>query len=247
MKNSLVILLLIGLTSLYSCKSKEDTAKDIVENFMKQINDDKAQKATIDYSNVSNEYKALFIESAYYTSQTWTLVAEAESDTAIVVKSTGKTFNGSGAPVENHQEFGLKKRNGEWKITNSYKVLEEYLDFEVVDNQWDFYWDREKHKILQELKEKLKLKILVPAHSGYFSYETRQGKLKLINDSDYDIKGVKILIEHFDSKGNSVNTDQTSVWDIIRKHGYREFDWYTSDCSQCARQEFKINFITESN
>lgn len=214
---------------------------------MKQINDEKVKKKDIDFSAVSSKYKDLFLESTYFTSQTWTLVAEPESDTAIVVKSTGKTFNSFGQPVENHQEFVVKMREGSWKITNSYNVLAQFLDFDIVDQEWEFYWDGQKHDILLQLQDQLKLEILVPGHCGYFSCENREGKLKLVNNSDYDIKGVKILIEHYDKEGNSVNTDNTSVYDIIRKHGYREFDWYTSDCSKCATQKFKINFIRESN
>jgi len=247
MKKFTLILLSLGLTFLYSCKSKEDTVKDIVERFMKQINDEKIQKKDLDFSSVTPHYMDIFLANSYYTAQTWTLVSEVESDTSMVVKSTGKTFNSAGTPTDIHQEFHLKKINGEWKITNSLNLLALFLDFEIVDQDWDFFWDYEKCDILKQLQDKVKLEILVPGHCGYFSCENREGKLKLINNSDYDIKGVRILIEHYDSQGNSVNTDNTSVYDIIRKQGYREFDWYTSDCSKCKKQEFKINFIRESN
>jgi hypothetical protein len=86
------------------------------------------------------------------------------------------------------------------------------------------------------------LKVLVPGHRGYFS-ESKEGKLKLINNSDFDLEGIKILIEHFDNEGNSVNTSNDYVSGIIRKHGYREFSWYTPECSKCEKQEFSINLL----
>jgi hypothetical protein len=73
-----------------------------------------------------------------------------------------------------------------------------------------------------------------------------EGKLRIINNSDYDIQWIKILIEHFDSQGKSVNTDYKYVSDIVRKNGYREFEWLTTDCDKCVRQEFKINFVKEN-
>ena len=149
--------------------------------------------------------------------------------------------------MENHQEFLVKEVNNNWRIVDSYNVLADFLDFDVVDKKWGFYWDKEKHDVLMDLQKKLVLKTVIPGHCGFFDCSIREGKLKLINNSDYDIKGVKILIEHYDKKGKSVNTDDESVYDIVRKHGSREVEWYTSECSSCAKQEFKINFIRESN
>ena len=248
MKKFPLIFILLGLLLLYSCKSKEDKAKDIVDNFIKQINDKKIKIEDIDFTKVSDDYKELFLRiNDFYYSENRVLSLESDSDSSIIVKSMGTNINSLGQPDKICQEFTLKKRkNGDWEITNSYNVLALFLDFEIVDHQWEFYWDKQKTNILKELQEKLELKVLVPGYREYFS-EYVKGKLKLINNSDYDIKGVNILIEHYDSEGKSVNTDNASVYDIIRKHGYREFDWLTGDCSKCTKQEFKINFIRESD
>lgn len=72
-----------------------------------------------------------------------------------------------------------------------------------------------------------------------------KGRLRLINDSKYDVKSIDILIEHFDSEGISVNTDHEKIYKIIRSGGYLEFDWYSSDCSSCETQEFQISFTKE--
>ncbi len=243
MTKQLYTIILVGMTFLYSCKSKEDKAKDVVNEFLTQIND---QTKTLNNDLMTEKYASFFKDKSFYTSEKWELTVKPENDSVLIVEAKGNTHNGFGQPTEILQAFSLTNKFGGWKIFNSYKLTVDELDFEIVDTQWDFYWDITKYDILKQLYDNLELKEIVPAYSSYFS-DSKQGKLKLINNSDYDIKGVNILIEHFDSQGNSVNTDHTSVYDIIRKHGYREFDWFTNDCSKCVKQTFKINFIRESN
>jgi len=60
------------------------------------------------------------------------------------------------------------------------------------------------------------------------------------------IRNIEVLIEHFDKDGISVNTDSKTIYDIIRSKGYREFEWYTSDCSKCNSQTFKIKFVDKT-
>jgi hypothetical protein len=243
MTKQLYTIIFVGLTFLYSCKSKEDTVKNVVNEFLTQIND---QTKTLNKDLMTEKYAAFFKDKSYYTAEKWELTVKPENDSVITVEAKGHTHNGFGQPTELLQGFSLTNKFGGWKIFNSYKLTADELDFEIVDTQWDFYWDRDKDDILKQLQDNLELKEIVPAYGSYYS-DSKQGKLKLINNSDFDIKNVKILIEHFDSQGNSVNTDHTGVYDIIRKHGYREFDWYTSDCSKCMKQTFKINFIRESH
>ena len=243
MKKTGLIILTIGLTFFYSCKSKEDKVKDIVNEFLTQIND---QTKTPNKELITEKFAEFFKDKSYYTAEKWDLTVKPDNDSSIIVESKGHTHNGLGQPMELLQGFSLTNKYGGWKIYNSYNLTADELDFQVVDTQWEFYWDRDKADILKDLQEKVELKILVPGYSSYYS-DAKKGQLKIINNSDYDIQRVKILIEHFDSEGLSVNTSHTYVSDIIRKHGYREFDWYTGDCSKCVKQEFKINFIKESN
>ena len=245
MNKYILILISLGLIFLYSCKSKEDKAKEIVNNFMKQISDKNTKKENVNFNDLSDDYKKLFIHNYYFPSNDWTLTAEPESDTSIIVSATGKTFNGFGWPRELHQEFAVKKRNGEWKITNSFNVLDQFINFFIVDKRWEFYWDKEKHDILEDLKKNLKIEVLVKGYSEYNS-EYAKGRVKVINDSDYDINSVKILMEHFDNDGNSINTDDFIIH-AIKKHSYTEYDWIIDNCSKCVRQEFKILLTKETN
>lgn len=243
MKKVTFILAVVGMTFLNSCKSKEDKVKDVVNEFLTEIND---QTKTLNNDLMTENFAKFFKGKSYYTAEKWELTVKPENDSIIVVESKGKTHNGWGQPVENLQGFTLTNKFGDWKISDSYKLVADELDFEVVDTQWDFYWDRRKDEIFQELVNSLKLEVIVPGHGNYWT-DSRQGKLRLVNNSDYDIQRVKILIEHFDNNRNSVNTDHEYVSNIIRKHGYREFDWYTGDCAKCFKQEFKINFVRESH
>ena len=243
MKKSTLIFILTGLTFLYSCKSNDDKVKAVVNEFLTEINDN---TKTLNNDLMSENYAKFFKDKSYYLSEKWELTAKRENDSIYSVVSKSHTVNGFGMPMENVQSFQLTNQFGGWKIFNSFKLVADELDFEVVDTYWNFYWDRNKDDILKQLQDSLKLEVIQPGSSSYFG-DSKEGKLKIVNNSDYDIHRVKILIEHFDSKGNSVNTDHTYVSDIIRKHGYREFDWFTSDCSKCAKQEFKINFIKESH
>lgn len=243
MKKITLILAFTGMIFLNSCKNREDKVKEVVNEFLTEINDN---TKTPNNNLMTENYAKFFKGKSYYLSQNWELTVKPENDSTIIVEAKGKTHNGFGQPVENLQGFVLTNKYGGWKIYNSFKLVADEIDFEVVDTQWDFYWDRDKDKILKQLQAKLELKVLVPGYGNYYT-DSKKGNLKLINNSDYDIKGVNILIEHFDNQGKSVNTDHTYVSDIVRKHGYREFDWFTSDCAKCATQEFKINFIKESH
>ncbi len=236
-----IFVILICVISLYSCKSRESKVEDVVNKFLTEINDN---TKALSQDLMTEEFIAFFKGKSYYTAQEWILTVKPENDSTITVESKGKTHNGWGQPVEVLQAFALTNKYGGWKIFSSYNLVADEIDFQVVDTQWDFYWDTRKDRILKELQEKLELKVLVPGSRSYYSRYTK-GKLRIVNDSDYDIKGVKILIEHFDSQGKSVNTDYTYVSDIVRKNGYREFEWLTGDCDKCVRQEFKINFISE--
>lgn len=236
----------IAVLALNSCIEPEDTVTEIVDQFLTEINDPERKQKGINYSVLKDDYLELFKNNSYYLLENWELSAKKETDTTYIVEAIGKTSNAFGMTLEEYKGFALKKVNGEWKIFNSYKLIADEIDFEVVDTQWDFYWDTKKARILKEVQDSLRLEIKRKGYKSYFG-DAMEGELRLVNNTNYDLKGVKILIEHFDKDGKSVNTDDESVYDIIRAGGYREFDWYTSDCSKCSTQEFRINFIKESH
>ena len=181
----------------------------------------------------------------YLSKDGWTLSVNKKNDTIIIIESVGKTHNGFGQPIEIKQKFAVHKLNNEWKIYDTYNLIPLYLDMDIVDRDWNFFWDMEKNDILIDLQNNLTLEVIEEGRKTYSGSNSMEGKLKLNNNSEYDIRNVSILIEHFDINEKSVNTDEDYVSDIIRKKGYREFDWYTSDCSKCVKQEFKIKFQRE--
>lgn len=236
-----VLLIIILASALFGCKSPEDKAVEVVDEFLAIINDRTREP---NKQLITENYDKFFSDKSYYSSKDWDLSAKRENDTTIVVLSKAQTYNGLGQPIEIVQSFSLTDRLGGWKIWETYNLVVSDLDFELVDTQWDFLWDRQKAYVLEHLQENLKLEVITP---GYIAWgATAGGKLRLINNSDYDIKGIKILIEHFDRNGVSVNTDREFVRDYVRKGGYREFDWLTTDCASCYSQTYKINFIKES-
>ncbi len=105
------------------------------------------------------------------------------------------------------------------------------------------FWGYGKNNIIKHLQENLKLEVVKTANVN--KYGRSIGKLRLTNNSEYDITDIYILIEHFDKNKKSVNTDTEFIYDIIRKNGYREFSWSTSNCSKCWSQKFQINYTKE--
>lgn len=228
---------------LISCNNPEKESLKTVDNFLKQFNDE--IEKNLDSTKVDKALFELIKQYGGYLSKDgWTLNFNQKNDTTILIESVGKTHNSFGKPIEIKQKFLLKEVDGAWTIFDTYNLLPLFLDMDIVDRDWDFFWDKEKNEILLDLKKNLKLEVISKGSKSYFG-DAVEGKLRLFNNSKYDIRNVSILIEHFDSEGKSVNTDDEYVSDIIRTNGYREFDWYTSDCSKCYRQEFKIKFQRE--
>ena len=249
MKNLGFIFGIIFFGILTSCKSEDAKILDVVNKFLTERNSEEYSSQGYD-DLITEDYANLVMGKYFYTIKNWKLEIRpmdfdlVSENSMLMVEATGETHNNRGTPKKVVQRFALTDKFGKWQIDDSYGFVSERLNFDIADTQWDFYWDRKKEEVLKELQSKLKLSVLVKGYRTTYSDYAR-GKLKLENNSDYDIKGVTILIEHFDKDGLSVNTDKKTVWDIIRKHGYREFDWITGDCAKCVKQEFKISFTKE--
>lgn len=251
----LYIFTLLAIT-LNSCQSPEDKAIKIVDDFIKEVNNNGADKfngslrksrEALNYSYVTPEMEKLIRNNfmGIPEKETYKLTAEKKADNTIVVTSIGKATGFMGNVVEMQNQFLLKEINGQWKISDAHGLLAFYLNFQIEDTQWEAYWDLKKANILDEIMENVKLEVINKGYRSYFG-DGMKGNLKLINNSNYDIKGIEVLIEHFDKNGVSVNTDNAGVYDVIRSKGYREFNWYTSDCSKCASQTFAIKFVEET-
>lgn len=235
--------IIIGIVSLsfMSCQDNSEKAIEIVDKVLTQIND--KIEGNLDTTVFEPEYFDLFKTSFIYFTNDWELKLKQQNDSIFIVESNGKTHNAFGMELKNHQEFKLAKRDGKLQIIDTYNLIGLFLNMKVVDKEWDFYWDKQKEDIVKDLEGKLELEVVTKGHKKYSSSVV--GDLKLINNSDYDISNVEILIEHFDSDGKSVNTDTEYLSEVIRANGYREFDWYTSDCKSCSKQQFSIKFKRE--
>ena len=231
----------MSIITATSCNNPEKEALKTVDDFLKQVNNE----VKLDSTKIDKSLTSLVRQYGCYLSKDgWTLNVSQRNDTAFFIESIGKTHNGLGKPIEIKQKFSLKKARNGWKIFDTYNLIPLFLDMDIVDRNWNFFWDIEKNNILLDLEKNLKLEVLQKGRKAY-SNESVEGKLRLSNNSEYDITDVTILIEHFDADGKSVNTNEEYVPDIIRKNGYREFNWFAADCSKCFRQEFKIKFQRE--
>lgn len=252
----LLFLTLISII-IFSCQTPEKQASKVVDDFFNEIYNNGADKfngslkksrEVMNYSYVSSEMEEL-IENNFIglpDKGTYKLTTEKKPDNTIIITSVGKSPGVLGRVLDTRHQFLVSKINGAWKIVDSYNLIGFNIDFRVVDTQWENYWDIKKSVILKEVMDNIKLEIVEKGYRPFYGGETVKGKLRLTNNSDYDIEGIDVIIEHFDKDGISVNTGETGVYDIIRSKGYREFNWYSSNCSKCVKQTFKIKFVEET-
>ena len=245
MKNTILHCFFFGITFLYSCKSKDDQAKELVSQFLKETSDAHFNRKSMDYSIFTSEYKAVFDSSGYYPLKNPSLTVQSNSDSVIVVISKGITTNVLGVEIEEKQEFRLKNIQGKWQIDNSNNFLVDHANFKFVGDEYEQLWDKEQAEALKQVQENVMLEV-VKSPEGFTFSDSRDGMLKLINNSEFDIRKLRISIEHFDSEGNSVNSDEEIVLDVIRKHGYRVINWFSKDCLNCYSQKFKVIFVDEN-
>lgn len=243
MKIKAISILSLAVTLLIGCSNPEKESLKVVDNFLTQFNDE--IEGNGDTTKIDKKlFELIKTYGGFLSKDGWSLNFNQKNDSTILIESVGKTHNSFGQPIEIKQKFLLKNTTGQWIIYDTYNLLPLFLNMDIVDRDWDFFWDIEKNEILTELQDSLKLEIIRNGYKNSYS-DAVKGELRLVNNSQYDIRNVSILIEHFDKDGRSVNTDDEYIPDIIRANGYREFDWYTSDCDKCSKQEFKIKFQRE--
>jgi len=233
------------LVLLSSCKSNGEKAKDLVSHFLTETSDVHFNRKSMDYSIFTSDFKAVFDSSGYYPLKNSTLSIQSETDSMIVVISKGTATNVLGVEIEEQQEFRLKNIQGKWQIDNSNNFLVDHANFKFVGDVYEQLWDKEQSIALLQVQENVILEV-VKSPEGFTFSDSRNGMLKLINNSEFDIRKLRISIEHFDSEGNSVNSDEEIVLDVIRKHGYRVINWFSKDCLNCYSQKFNIRFIEEN-
>jgi len=255
MKRKLFNLLVLVTITISSCQSPETDTMKVIDNFYNEINEHGADKyqgslkksrEALNYAYVSTEMEGL-IRNNFVTipkKETYKLTSVKKTDNTFMVTATGNTSYVTGEVRKTAYYYTVSKINGEWKISDANNLINLNLNFQVEDTQWNQYWDIKKANILHEIMDNLKLEII---DKGYKIYgDMMKGKLRLVNNSNYDLKGIEVLIEHYDKDGISVNTDKAYVYDVIRSKGYRELEWITLDCAKCETQQVKIKFVKET-
>lgn len=256
MKRYLILSSFFLTIALNSCQNPGKKAIEIVDHFYNEVYANgadnyggslKKSREVLDYSGVSTAMEKLIRNNFLGIPEkgTYRLTTEQKSDNNVIVTSIGKAPGLFGIVVETRNQFSVTKISGQWKIDDSFGLIGLFLNFSIEDTQWNTYWDIKKSKILKEVMDSLKLEIVKAGSKNYYG-DAMEGNLRIVNSSSYDLKDLEILIEHFDRNGKSVNTDDKFVFDIIRSKGYREFDWYTSDCENCYSQKFQIKFVRET-
>lgn len=248
--------ILLTKTSIGVCSSKEDMAKAFIDNFYKDVDTKGADKfggslkksrASFNYSYFSADLKKLIQNNFLETPDigSYKLTSESKSGTEMIITSIGTRSGKIGNQVNVYNQFLVSKLNNEWKITDTYSVIDFYLNFKIKSEKWDESWDINKSYILNGLMNNLKLEVISKGASPNYNEKGRKGRLKLINNSNFDVEDIEYFTEHFDSNGVSVNSYNDFITGIIRSKAYKEFDWSSYDCASCNTQKFKILFFKE--
>ncbi|TDE15552.1 FxLYD domain-containing protein [Dyadobacter psychrotolerans] len=187
--------------------------------------------SVFDYSYVSTALE----KYKYYQIDEWKLTS-IEKDGKTYVEVDGTTTNAFGAKLQRNPVFVLTKTLGDWRIIDSY-------GFFVFDGDMDIPGksDLEKDKLMQDMKEKVKIDKWSWNRTGYGG--AVEGKGVVVNESELPISYLKMEVTYSDNAGNVVNTDETYVVSDKLAPGQRkQFTWYTSDCYGCDNAQVKLLF-----
>jgi hypothetical protein len=237
------ILMLFIAMILASCENEEKKAEGVVNEFLTLINGESYKGELLDDKIITKNYELFFKENRFFTSNNWKLNLKSKNDSIVIVESKSQGTNSFGVVSELIQTFYLKKEN--FKIYDSNNLVTNYSDFDIIGIDWESLSDMKRNEIFKNIKDNLTVKVIEKGYKVGSKSDYVEGVIRVYNNSKYDIKNLKVLIEHFDNNKKSVNTDQEYINDIVRKNGQREASWITPDCFDCEEQEVKINFIKE--
>lgn len=240
-RETLTIVSMFSILCLSACISNEDAAKRKVQRLLKQVN---SQEMDINYAVMTPKYAEYLKGKSLYTSNDWKLTTAWIDESTLCVTAIGMNRNGLGQDVKIVQKIYFTPTDDGWKIFDSHDFIADVPepDFGFADYDWDNCCDRYKSQILEEMKKEVTLEIVQPGNRFYG--DMQKGKIRVVNNSRFDIENMTVLIEHFDFNGRPVGTDRTYISGVLRKDGYREAEWLSTNCSPCYRQEFKISFET---
>lgn len=228
------ILFLTLLLSLFSCKNSENNSENVVKKLLEEIN---STQEKIDKSNLSKEMSDLISDIPTSHSENWKLSTEKTENGTFIVTANSKTTNLAGLENEINQKFEVK----EGKIINSQHFFHpDVFQFEIVNKEFDNFWDIEKMNAYREVEKNVIISYKSPTINPFSN--SLSGFLKIENNSKFDIKNLRILVEHFENDGTQVKTDEEWIDGILRAGGKQKLEWYTRDCDNCSEQKFKILF-----
>jgi hypothetical protein len=231
MKNIFYILF-FSLT-IISCEQNSSEAENIVNKLLVDMNslDNPFSKST-----VSQNFDLLLNKVPTASTEKWKLSSEKRENGNIIVTSSSRSTNVMGIERDMLQKFEVKNN----KIINSEYFFVPQYDFEIVLNDWDTMWDLEKIKAYENVEENVKITSRSPAIRSYAN--SLEGNFKIENNSNYDIKNLNIMIEHFQRDGTQIKTDNSSITGILRKNGKQKVIWFTTNCESCDKFKLKIIF-----
>jgi hypothetical protein len=231
----------------YQNPSQEDKYADddlnkavIIANiFMRSVYESSVEKVdsllTGDYAEIQRNYKNRLSRKV---NPDFNFEAKRIDGEKIIVDAIGQSQSVLGS-ASFLQKIILKKINDNWKIDDSYNLIHVTPNFSIEGIRNAF--DSEKIQIIKDVEKNMSFEILQSGQKRKYSDDVIAGKLRIYNNTEYDIKSLDLTIEHFDYSGSSVNTDNITVYEVIKSKGYKDEDWSTFDCGNCVRQEIKFD------
>lgn len=212
-------------------------AEKTVDNALAYLKNSKADNASDGLTLFSMDYMLDVLSNySYYKIEEWKLKSKSTDNGKYKVDVEGTAVNGFGAKLNRTPTFIVEKQNDKWVITDSY-------DFAVIDKMETAYGksDMEKHKMMEDMKEKVKIEDWTFSSSYGGSVK---GNGTIVNNSDVAVSFVKFVVEYKDKSGNIVNTDETYAvgGDDLLPGQRRKFEWYTSNCYDCNTASSHLKF-----
>ncbi|MCG3154406.1 MAG: hypothetical protein DKINENOH_01000 [bacterium] len=199
----------------------------------------KAEDLQNSIKHLSTDYSLNLLGNyPYYKIETWSLKSEKVTKEKYMIQVNGATTNAFGAKLQRNPIFVVEKQNQKWEITDSYGFV---TSSKLDDIEGSTKTDMEKHKLLEETKEK----VIIEDWSFYSSYSSSvEGKATIYNGSQVPVKFVKILITYRNKAGEVVNSDDTYAIssEPLRPGQRKNITWYTSDCYNCYKASVKLDF-----
>lgn len=223
-------------------------AQKTVNNALLYLNNSKSNDTSEGLSLFSYKYRTNVLSNySYYKIEEWKLESKSIDTKKYIIDVDGLTINSFGAKLERNPSFIVEKQDDKWVITDSY----EFAAIDEIESDYGTS-DMEKHNMMEEMKEReirrmndMKRLVRIADWSFSLGYgDGIKGKGTIVNNTDFAVSFVKFIVEYKDKSGNIVNTDETYAVgaDELLPNQRRRFEWYTSNCYDCATANYDLKF-----